>query len=101
MTKTVTQTSSGTLSAGRAGMAWDTRDPCWPCRTDAAYCVPVGPRESLKKETIQPEGGNTVCSRGDDWPMRLQLGELGYTKVFSEGQTALFTASLGILPLGI
>lgn len=48
-------------------MAQDTRDTCWPCRTDAACCVPVGPGESLKKETVQPQGGNTFCCRGDDW----------------------------------
>lgn len=97
----MTKTSCGTLSAGRCRMAQDTRDTCRPCRTDAAWCVPVGPGESLKIESVQPRGGNTLCRGGDDWLMQLQLGELGNTKVFSKWQTPVFTASLGILLLGI
>ena len=48
-------------------MSEDTGDTCWLCRTDAACCVPVGPGESLKKETVQPRGGNTFCCGGEYW----------------------------------
>lgn len=51
----------GGLSAGRGHTAQDSRDTGCPCRTDAALCVPVGPGESLRRETVQPQGGNTFC----------------------------------------
>lgn len=75
-------------------MAQGTRDTSWPCWTDAASCVPVGPWESLKKETVQPVIGTMFCCGADDW---LQPGELGYTKCFSKEWMTLFTASQGIL----
>lgn len=47
------------LGGGR--VAKHNRDTCWPCRADAACCVPVRPGESLRKEAVQPQGGNTLC----------------------------------------
>lgn len=37
----------------------------------------VGPRESLRIETVQPQGGNTSCRGGEDCLFQLQLGEMG------------------------
>lgn len=94
----MTKTSCGTLlSAGRGRMTQDTRDTCWPCRTDAACCVPVGPGGKPQIGNCPAPGWKHILLQGRWLADCLQPGELGYTKVFSKGQMTLFTASLGIL----
>lgn len=94
----MTKTSCGTLlSAGRGRMTQDTRDTCWPCRTDAACCVPVGPGGKPQIGNCPAPGWKHILLQGRWLADCLRPGELGYTKVFSKGQMTLFTASLGIL----
>lgn len=65
----MTKTSCGTpVSPGRGHLGEHNRDTCWPCRADAACCVPVRPGESPRKETVQPRGGNTLMWGGGGGP---------------------------------
>lgn len=65
----MTKTSCGTpVSPGRGHLGEHNWDTCWPCRADAACCVPVRPGESLRKETVQPQGGNTLMWGGGGGP---------------------------------
>lgn len=59
--------------------------------------VPVGPEVSLRMETVQPQGGDTLYCVGGGRLVLLQIRELGYTEVSSVGQITVFTACLGIL----
>lgn len=61
----MTKPSCRTLSAGRGRTAQDTRDTCWPCRTDAACCVPVGTRGKPEKEKLSGPRVETHSAAGE------------------------------------